>query len=205
MDDRPSRPSGLSLIAVFWFIFGLINVYLSFQTISLDLEVMPLLSDLYGAYASLGFGVLAELMLAILGLCLGLIQIVTVPGLWTGKSYSYKLALIVPILLLISNVSLVGLYTSAPAELELGFNIGTWIFPLIMSMVWVIIFWQYLAKPHVKAFLGITQQQSIVQEKPPTSKEEKLLEDEAKFYCRYCGKENKSDAVFCEKCGKQLK
>jgi uncharacterized membrane protein YvbJ len=25
------------------------------------------------------------------------------------------------------------------------------------------------------------------------------------FYCRYCGKENKSDAVFCEKCGKQLK
>lgn len=25
-----------------------------------------------------------------------------------------------------------------------------------------------------------------------------------KFFCRYCGGENKSDAVFCEKCGKKL-
>lgn len=24
-----------------------------------------------------------------------------------------------------------------------------------------------------------------------------------KFFCRYCGTENKSDAVFCEKCGKK--
>ena len=26
-----------------------------------------------------------------------------------------------------------------------------------------------------------------------------------KKYCRYCGTENKSDAVFCEKCGKAIK
>ena len=25
-----------------------------------------------------------------------------------------------------------------------------------------------------------------------------------KFFCRYCGKENKPDATFCESCGKQL-
>jgi ribosomal protein L40E len=25
-----------------------------------------------------------------------------------------------------------------------------------------------------------------------------------KKYCRYCGAENKSDAAFCEKCGKQI-
>jgi vacuolar-type H+-ATPase subunit I/STV1 len=27
---------------------------------------------------------------------------------------------------------------------------------------------------------------------------------EERKYCRYCGTENKSDAVFCEKCGKSL-
>ena len=34
---------------------------------------------------------------------------------------------------------------------------------------------------------------------------ERLLGNEPGFYCRYCGSENKVDAVFCEKCGKQLK
>jgi hypothetical protein len=34
---------------------------------------------------------------------------------------------------------------------------------------------------------------------------ERLLGNEQGFYCRYCGSENKVDAVFCEKCGKQLK
>jgi len=29
-------------------------------------------------------------------------------------------------------------------------------------------------------------------------------EGERKFFCRYCGAENKSDAVFCERCGKKL-
>lgn len=162
---KPKRPDGVTLIAIFWFIFGLINVYLSFQTISLDLEVLPLLSNLSGIYSWLSFGVPAELVLATLVLCLGFIQIVTVPGLWTGKPYSYKLALIVPILLLIGNVSSVGLYASAPAELDLGFNVGSWVFPLVMSMVWVIIYWQYLGKPHVQAFLGIKQSQPTVLKK----------------------------------------
>jgi hypothetical protein len=26
----------------------------------------------------------------------------------------------------------------------------------------------------------------------------------AKIFCRYCGTENKNDAVFCEKCGKKI-
>jgi ribosomal protein L40E len=198
------RPQGLALIAIFWFLFGIINVYLSFQTISTDLGVLPYLSD-PSVHAWFSFGVPAELVLAILVLCLGLLQIVTVPGLWTGKPYSYKLALIVPVLLLIFNVSSVGLYASAPAELNLGLNVGTYVFPLIMSMVWVVIYWQYLGKPHVKAFLGITQSQSIIQDKTAISKNEEIPANEAKFYCRYCGAENKSDAAFCEKCGKQLR
>ena len=33
---------------------------------------------------------------------------------------------------------------------------------------------------------------------------EKPLDSKPKFYCRYCGAENKDDAMFCEKCGKKL-
>jgi len=33
---------------------------------------------------------------------------------------------------------------------------------------------------------------------------EKPLDSKSKFYCRYCGAENKDDAMFCEKCGKEL-
>lgn len=38
-----------------------------------------------------------------------------------------------------------------------------------------------------------------------TVKPQQVEEGESKFFCRYCGAQNKSDAVFCEKCGKKLK
>lgn len=31
-----------------------------------------------------------------------------------------------------------------------------------------------------------------------------LTKVEGKFFCRYCGKENKPDAVYCEGCGKKF-
>lgn len=205
------RPNGLTLIAIVWFIFGILNVYFSFQKINVDLRMWSSLSDSV-VHEWFSFWVPAQWVLAILGLCLGLLQIITVLGLWTGKPYSYKLALIVTVLLVIGPISSAGLYASAPAELDMGFNVGTFIFPVVMSIVWIVIYWRYLRRPHVKAFLGITQPQITLQEEPTATKEktmvvkeEKTSEKEPKFYCRYCGVENKSDAVFCEKCGKQLK
>ena len=89
--------------------------------------------------------------------------------------------------------------------MDLGFNVGSYMVPLDMSMVRVIIYWQYFGKLHVKAFLGVTRSEPIFEEKLAVPEDEKLSPDVAKFYCRYCGAENESDAVFCEKCGKQLK
>ncbi len=198
------RPQGLTLIAILWLIFGLVNIYLSFQTISGDLEVLPLLSD-PSVPSWFSFGIPAELALAILVLCVGLFQIITVPGLWTGKPYSYKLALIVPILLVIFNASAVGVYASAPAELNLEWGPGTYLVSVFIGMFWVVVYWKYLCQPHVKAFLRITQPQSTIQEKPVLPKEVNQTKDDAKFYCRYCGAENKTDTVFCEKCGKDLR
>jgi ribosomal protein L40E len=65
----------------------------------------------------------------------------------------------------------------------------------------------------VKAYLGVIQSNTIMQEEkepeiqqePISMKEEKSMVKDDKFYCRYCGRENEADAVFCEKCGKKLK
>jgi hypothetical protein len=78
-----------------------------------------------------------------------------------------------------------------------------------MSMVWVVIYWQYLGKPHVKAFLGVAQPEPTLQPQPaiqevPNVPKEKISVAEPKFYCRYCGAENKKDAIFCEKCGRNI-
>ena len=159
------------------------------------------------------FGIIAELVLSIFLFCLGMLQLLTVPGLWMGKSYSYKLALILPILMLVGNGFSAGLYVTAPAELGLGYSLGLAIFSVVMSLVWTIVIREYLGKAHVKAFLGIVQlkpiisenQKPIVQEKQLLTKEEKLIDNKDMFYCRYCGVENSGDAVFCEKCGKKLK
>lgn len=47
-------------------------------------------------------------------------------------------------------------------------------------------------------FLEIQHSQKTV-----TGKSIVSVSTEKKF-CRYCGTENKSDAVFCEKCGKKI-
>jgi len=212
MDEtKPKRPNGLAFISVIWLLSGLANIYMSFQTIILDIEAFPYLNGPLIAHPWFNTGIVAELILAVFLVILGLIQLITVPGLWTGKPYSYKLALGVPILLLIANVSSSVLYATAPAEV--GLDTGSSNFYVAMSVFGVIIYWWYLREPHVQAFLGVVQPKTIIQEEkepeiqqePVSLKEEKSMAKDGKFYCRYCGKENETDAVFCEKCGKKLK
>jgi hypothetical protein len=208
---KPKRPNGLTFIAIIGLIFGLVNIYMSFQTIILDIEAFPYLYGPLIAHPWFNTGIIVELILAVFLVILGIIQLITVPGLWTGKPYSYKLALGVPILLLISNVSSSVLYASAPAEL--GLDTGSSNFYVAMSVFWIIIYFWYLREPHVKAYLGVIQSNTIMQEEkepeiqqePISMKEEKSMVKDDKFYCRYCGRENEADAVFCEKCGKKLK
>jgi len=150
------RPGGITAIAILWLIGGVVNVYASFQTISQDVAVLPYLSD-SAVHPWFSFGVPAEIILGILNLFLGLLQIVTVFGLWTGRRYSYRLALVVPIILVIGNVCSIALYASAPAESGLGFNVGVSVVGLTVSIMWVAIYCRYISKPHVKAFLGVAE------------------------------------------------
>jgi hypothetical protein len=209
---KPKRPDGITAIAILWFLSGMFNVYLSFQTISMDVSLLPFLSD-PSVHSWFSFGVPAEIAISLLSLFLGLLQIVTVFGLWTGKRYSYRLALLVPLILVIGYVCSIALYASAPSELALLSNAGTLVIGLVMGVFWLGVYWQYIDKPHVKAFLGVAELKPILREKSLLTVQEKQIEtikeetteNKLRFYCRYCGVENKRDAIYCESCGRKLK
>jgi hypothetical protein len=211
-ETKPKRPEGITAIAILWFLGGVYNVYVSFQTISTDVSFLPYLSD-SAVHSWFSFGLPTEIAINLLSLFLGLLQIVTVFGLWTGKKYSYRLALLVPIILVIGYVCSIALYASAPTELGLLSGAGMLVIGLVMGVFWLGVYWQYIDKPHVKAFLGVAEPRPTLQEKPSVIVLEKQIEvtdeetkeNKLKFYCRYCGVENKKDAIYCESCGRKLK
>jgi len=210
MGSNLKRPGGLTVIAILWLIAGLFNVYQSLQSISADVQALPFLSN-PELDSWFQFGIPAELAISIFLLVLGFAQIASVYGLWTGKSYAYKLALAISVVLIITNISLAGLYSTAPSEIGLASSATmAWIF-VLAGIFWTAIIWRYLSKVHVKAFLGVIPPPSQpVQIQVNTPKLQRVVYEtpkapEPKYYCRYCGVENKKDAVFYESCSKLLK
>ena len=57
----------------------------------------------------------------------------------------------------------------------------------------------------VIAVLVMINRMDKTKEKTVVTNKEKPPDTTPKFYCRYCGVENKNDAVFCEKCGKNIR
>lgn len=188
--EARKRPTGLTIIAILWFLGGIYNLYMSSQVISDDLEVLPHLSDPWVA-EWFKFGVPAELAISLLVFALGLIQLFTIIGLWTGKSWSYKLALAIPVLAVVSWISMAALYMSAPIELEIRESIN-W-FAVLFSIFWMIIYWSYLRQPHVKEYLGV-----ISIRRPICPQCGRVLPPDLKF-CPYCGKALTFEGVKAEK------
>lgn len=202
----PKRPKQITNLAIAWTLFGLWNLYNAFQGITADLEIWDLLSNpLLPEWFRLAIP--AELFISIAILVAAIIQLITVPLLLTGRPSSIKLALGVFISIAILNLVTGVLYVSAPSEFLPEFStdilipFGLGIFQLII----VVYFWRDLNKPEVKLFLGSIKIQETTQEKTVIHSEATEVKSGPKFYCRYCGVENKADAAFCEKCGKQLK
>jgi hypothetical protein len=151
--DKRKRPLGLTIISIVWLFAGFINIYFGYETIIMDLEVLPFLND-PSIHEWFQFGVPAELAISFVMFILGFIQIITIYGLLTAKSWSYKLALLVPILNALIMISLVALYWSAP--MGLGFRESADLLSVGFSIFWVIIYWSYLRQSHVKEYLGVT-------------------------------------------------
>lgn len=149
------RPRGLTVIAILWLLGGIANLYLSSQNIILGLEA---LSYLFLLPEWFQLGIPVELAFSIGIFALGLIQLVTIFGLWTGKSWSCKLALAIPLLNAISWILTVGLYLSAP--IEFGFRESINWAPAVSSLFWIFLYWSYLRQPHVKEYLKVKRSEA---------------------------------------------
>lgn len=116
------RPDGISIIATLWLFSGVHNSLISSMTILLNQAILTSVG-VWELEPFLEFRFNFEAILGCLNLFLGILQILTVYWLWKGKKYSYKLALVVPIILVISNFSSIALYASAPFPFGIGFTV----------------------------------------------------------------------------------
>jgi len=210
--NRPTqpkkRPTGIIVIAVLWTLVSIYNIYVSLSGIIGDLRVLPDLSNPYMP-EWLRSGIPAEMMIGFFVLAYGFLTLLVVYGLYTAKPWSYDFALALPIFIIILNFAGMMLYASAPPELELRAAADAAIPFIVGNIVFLIFTWGYLMQPHVKQYLNqiptppttpVPAPSTLPVPPPP----EPVATPEEKRFCRYCGAEQKSDAVFCEKCGRKV-
>ena len=152
--EARKRPKGLTILAIFWSLGSVYNFYASLYIIRIDLGALPRLSN-PSAPEWYKFGVPAELLIGIIGFAFGLIQMITIYGWWTGKSWSYKTALFLLSFAPISWIYSALLYASAPVEYGFVKSIYLYWLGFGGSIILFIIYYWYLRKPHVKEYLGV--------------------------------------------------
>jgi hypothetical protein len=144
---KPSRPTGITIIAILQFIFGVLAV--------LGGLAIAAIGGL-GVFASLGFPILSSLVTALGGILVvfGLLALVVGWGMWTGKGWAWTLAVVLLALGVLLN--LVSLIAGSPASAA----------GLIIDAV---ILW-YMFRPHIKAYFGrgiAAQPTPMTQPSPP--------------------------------------
>jgi hypothetical protein len=202
-ETQYKRPRQITVVAVLWLIFGLYNLWVAFQGISADLSGWSIIS-LSSITAWFKMAIPFELGLSIALLVTSLLQLITVPLLLIGKSYSTKLALGVFMTIAILNLTTGALYASAPVEYSSDFSsatiqaFGLGIFQIIM----VVYFARDLNKPEVQNFMH----RNAVHNSPEIDNLQNSSSTipNMTVYCRYCGVENSSESSYCGKCGKSL-
>jgi hypothetical protein len=190
------RPVGVSIIAVIWLIGGLFNIYSGLDSLvtSADLSAYQ-----YGGWYNYGIPVL--LAISVIVMIVGLLQLVGVAGLWSGKKYAYRIALLIPLLSIITNLSSIAVSLSASFDIALVVSSG--ITGIGAAVFWLIIYLAYFNKQHVKIWLKVIPAPAPqpyyghVQypATPPVFQQ--------KHFCKHCGAET-PNAAFCGNCGRQL-
>jgi hypothetical protein len=142
--EKPSRPEGIGAVAALWFFAGSWAIYGFFNGFN---------SGSNSAIAR-AFGLPIEFLIISAFFVMGFVQVINAIGLWTGKSYSYWLSLIIPFFSVGVNLALAGLWTSAPSDLNLKFGFAPALVNAIGWVIWLFIWRWYLGKPYVKAYLG---------------------------------------------------
>jgi hypothetical protein len=204
------RPAGITVIAVIWALGGLINIGGGLLSLSGDIEGLSLLNG-SGLDPWFNFAIPIELIISIIIMMVGLMQLIGVAGLWSGKKYAYKIALALPIMSIITNLSLAILYSSAPTAIEYIFS--NIIYGVGGAIFWLVIYFAYFNKQHVKIWLKVVaapaqQPYYAPMQYPPANPAPYAMQQpvfQHPRFCTYCGAETPDDIAFCGRCGKQLK
>jgi len=199
--ENKVRPSGIVIIAVLWTIASIINIYQGLRMVIADLGALSYLSSPF-IHEWFRFGIPAETMLNLFIVAFGFLTLLVVYGLYTAKSWSHDFAFAIPLFITFINVAAMLLYASAPID-ELRGEANAVIPFIVMNLFWLVVVWSYLSQSHVKKYLNQIPIPPPQMPVPPPSPVSVATSGEKRF-CRYCGAENKQDAVFCEKCGKKI-
>ena len=161
MGEPATKRPGIVTIAIAWSFLGLLNIWVAITGVSSNIAGWHLISDPL-THEWLKLAIPAELGLFVAILIAALFQLLSIPGLPRGKSWSYKLALGVPILVAIFSLALGVLYAIAPpefSELQSQRMILAFLFA-VFQLVAAFLFWKYLNRPEAKMFLEMMQKQS---------------------------------------------
>lgn len=143
--ETMKRPLGLTIISTIWLPGGFANIVLSLSVVQYGIEW----------WYRTGY-VLRTFVTSIIALVLGFVQIYTIYGLLKGKSWSYRLALIVVSMNIIVAVFSIGFFVaSIPMVWGLWFAMSVYL--INFNAIWLVIFWSYLHQSNVRKFLGLKQ------------------------------------------------
>ncbi len=152
MASQPKRPVGIIIVSILWILGGLYNFFGGLATASSDASLLPDISSYSSSIENwLSMALPIEIAIMAVVAVLGIMQFVTVPGLLSGKRWSYKLGLSIPIIAFITVCSDTFLLLTVPGG---GLAINT--FSILISFVSLSIYTWYLRRPHVKAWLKVT-------------------------------------------------
>lgn len=150
-EDLKKRPDTITLISIFWTLTGIIYVNQAIQALTFNIPLLSQLPDLYDLSADvwldlsmesrdwLSFGLPVEIILNLLILVLGLVTLIIVFGLFTGKSWSYKPALAIPVFSFVLSVIASVFYSSAPFELYYDPDLTMNVIFIGLSAVWMFV------------------------------------------------------------------
>lgn len=159
---RAKKLDGITLIALFWALTAFLIINQGVQTLLIDVSYLPFLSDLSAEVWTefsaetlewVTFGLPASVGLSLLLIAASTLILITIYGFMTRKSWSYKLAFIVPILSTILCAAATAVFASSP--LEFAYDVEfTLYFPLtFVNLMWVIAIGVYVRRSLVKVHL----------------------------------------------------
>lgn len=213
------RPTGVTVIAVLWALGSIYNLARGLIGIAFDMRAMRLLSSPYMGWFR--FGLPTDIVLNFFMALAAFLSLLTVYGLSTGRSWSYYATTAFTVFISLIYIFTTVLYASAPPDVvsimaSTGFSvelhIATNAVLFFVSIIWAAITRVYIARSDVKQYLNrittpppaavpVPPAQPPLLVPPPT---EHVAPTKQKKFCRYCGAEQRLEAIFCNKCGKKI-